>query len=449
MDKYNNFFAFIKKASEQFVSLGSKKSLVVTHYDSDGICSAALIISVLKTKFDLDVISGLDEEQLISYAKEDYDAFFFVDIGSSQIDLIEKHLSTKNVFVLDHHATIDYECKNVVHINPLDFGLDNPKEIAAAGVCYYFARNVETKAENLSYLAVVGAIGDYQLNGNTGTLNNDILKNAIESGQIKHYKGLRVYGNKPIHRLLCYSADLYIPGITDPNQAVKFLNEIDIDTKCNGDFRRYKDLSDKEKADLEKAIIEKRKETNEPTDIYGDHYILTNAAEDYSDIYEFSTLLNACGRTRNGSVGVGICLGEKDAYKKGCKVLFQYRIDISNSLKWFNSNKDSAARSDRYLIINAEKNIKPSIIGIVASILARSNMVESGKIIIAIAEAINYAKVSVRMSGEDSSIDLRKMLSEIVEKVGGVSGGHSTAAGARIPVDKVEEFIEFCKEKLK
>ena len=53
-------------------------------------------------------------------------------------------------------------------------------------------------------------------------------------------------------------------------------------------------------------------------------------------------------------------------------------------------------------------------------------------------------KISARVVGK-SDIDLRQIISEIINKVGGVCGGHKQAAGALIEQEKEEEFIKVAR----
>ena len=51
-------------------------------------------------------------------------------------------------------------------------------------------------------------------------------------------------------------------------------------------------------------------------------------------------------------------------------------------------------------------------------------------------------KVSLRVSDRKADVDLFKIISNIAEKVDGEAGGHLRAAGAVIPTDMENKFIE-------
>jgi nanoRNase/pAp phosphatase (c-di-AMP/oligoRNAs hydrolase) len=59
------------------------------------------------------------------------------------------------------------------------------------------------------------------------------------------------------------------------------------------------------------------------------------------------------------------------------------------------------------------------------------------------------SKASLRVCGfKNDDVDLRDVIKEIVDKVGGEAGGHKYAAGALIETEKEEEFLKAAKEVL-
>jgi RecJ-like exonuclease len=98
---------------------------------------------------------------------------------------------------------------------------------------------------------------------------------------------------------------------------------------------------------------------------------------------------------------------------------------------------------------DAEDEIEETIIGTVAGMLLGSNNVDRTAPMIAFAESVEpsdimMAKVSSRGTQElvSKGMDLSIAMREVAEKVGGVGGGHNIAAGATIPSDRKDEFLE-------
>ena len=101
-----------------------------------------------------------------------------------------------------------------------------------------------------------------------------------------------------------------------------------------------------------------------------------------------------------------------------------------------------------YVIINAEDNVKDTLIGTLTSIISNSNLYDNGTIIISMAHSIDETKISARIVGH-KDVDLRNILQKIVAKIGNYSvGGHKFACGALIPQEKELEFVKNADETL-
>jgi len=188
-----------------------------------------------------------------------------------------------------------------------------------------------------------------------------------------------------------------------------------------------------------------------PNDIFEDNYTLLAEKEGspFACAKEFSTILNSCGRLEKSSVGVGVCLGSKDAKKKALATRDRYKHEIVNAMNWYKSNKDSQSvyNGEGFIIIDAQDNILPSMIGTFASILARSGEIREGTYILSMAQNDDSTtKVSIRMSGNhNKDAGLHKIAEKIISQVGGESGGHCNAAGGFIQTEKEEELIKVAK----
>jgi nanoRNase/pAp phosphatase (c-di-AMP/oligoRNAs hydrolase) len=81
-----------------------------------------------------------------------------------------------------------------------------------------------------------------------------------------------------------------------------------------------------------------------------------------------------------------------------------------------------------------------------------SALYKEGTIIITMAYNQDKIKVSSRMCGRDKQEsdprNLRELMNEITELLGGESGGHKFAAGCVINKNQEEAFIELVKKKL-
>jgi len=457
---YDSFNKSLEDAVNKFKLCNSKPVRIISHFDSDGISAASILIKALKRediKFAVSIVRQLSKTVLEELKLENYDCYMFLDLGSGSLGLIQKTLKNKTVFVLDHHKVENVK-NDIIHINPHLFGIDGSTEISGAGIVYLFAKKLNIKNKDMAHIALIGAIGDIQENKGFFKLNNNILEDAIEADEIEVKQGLRMFGlqTKPLHRVLRYSIDPYIPDVTGSEEgALMFLDKIGIEAKRGNKWKKLIHLNEDEMKKLVTGVILKRlgSEKN-PEDVLGPIYLLKNEELESptKDAKEFSTLLNSCGRLRKPSVGIGTCLGDENLKKEAIKVLDEYKGEIINSLNWFYKNRPNIIEEDGFVIVNAEDMVSDSLIGTLASMISRTNIYKHDTIILTMAHTLdNKTKISIRKTGrKNDNLNLLSLLSEIVAKVGGEAGGHSyVAAGAMIDQEKEEDFIKIAKAVLK
>jgi single-stranded-DNA-specific exonuclease len=462
-NNFEEFEAALKRTAEDFKKIDHSKTVkLVSNLDADGITAASIMVRTLERQnlsYSLTILHQLKESNAKELAEEDYNYYIFCDLGSGQLKSLNKHFKGKQVFVLDHHEVQGKPDDNIVHINPHEFGFDSSKEVSAAGVCFFFARAVSKENEDLAYLAIIGAIGDVQEKNGFSGLNTMILDMAVKQKKIKVEKGLKLFGlqTRYLHKLLEYSSDLGIPGVTGSESgAVQFLNRLGIEPADHkGRWRTYNDLSNDEKKRLVAGIVMKRQtgSVKNPEDIFTNIYILEEEKPGhFRDAKEFSTLLNSCGRLNNASLGIGACLNDKKQRAKAMASLMEYKKEIVSSMNWY---KDHSARekSDRiikgsnYIIINAKDNVLSTMIGTMASMISKNSEMESNIFVLSMARNHdNTTKVSLRITGNPESVDLKSIVAELVERIGGEAGGHQHAAGAIIDTEHENRFIEAAKE---
>lgn len=464
MNEKNPFVDAIEEAVTRFKEIDRNEVIrVISHLDSDGVCASAILIKALdrdNRKYSLSIVPQLSENILLELSREDYSVYVFTDLGSGQIRNVAQLLADKRVFILDHHITeSDEKYEHIVHVNPHLYGIDGSTEISGSGVVYRFAEVLDKANSELAYIAVIGAIGDVQENNGFHGLNKAILDEAIKNKKIAVNHGLRFFGiqTRPIHKVLEYCTDPFIPGISGSESgAIQFLQQIGINPKTDKGWKKIIHLSEEDMKKLTEAIIMKRMNEENPEDVLGNIYTLTEEKEEspLRDAREFSTLLNACGRMDKASLGIGACLGDEHIKKKAINQLKEYKREIIAAMRWFEENNGSekVVREPGFVIINAEDNVKSTMIGTIASILSRSKHFDDGTFILSMAQTMeNTTKISLRLSGirNNGDIDLKEIISEITEKVKDAqAGGHMNAAGAIIPTEAEDEFINAAKEVL-
>ncbi len=447
----NNFLSYLKECVDVFKKNVSNEPVrILGHLDSDGISSSSILIKAFHREGIKVVYSShrqADEKVVKELGREPYKIYFFVDFGSNVLKFINEYLNGKKVFILDHHK-FEYIKTEHYNINQNKFNIDD-NCVSGAGIAYLFARCLNPRNKDLSYLALIGAIGDNQDKNGFSEINKLIVNDAIEFGDVDIKLGLSFFGaqSRPLHKLISSSTDIFIPGITGNEVgAKKFLEDLGIDVMDNkGQYRKAFDLNKEEMNKLITAImISKIESKDKPEDIIGNIYTLKKEenGETVKDLKEFSTLLNACGRLNMASLGVGTCLGDKNFKLKAYELLKNYKNEIINSMNWVYSNRntENIIEKDKLVIINAKNNVKDTMIGTVNSILCKSGIFNDGCLVVSMAYTLdNNIKISLRSI--NSELDLSSLINELCIKLNGVGGGHPNAAGGLIPTAKEQEFI--------
>ena len=463
MNPYEKFDEMLRDAADEFKKIDKKEVIrVISHLDADGISACSILIKLLNNdnrKYSISIVQQLNKDAIIQLASEPYNCFIFTDLGSSAVNEINNFLKGKNVFILDHHSIDEFKgTEKIVLVNPHICGIDGGKEISGAGVVFRFACAVDKSMEEFAHIAIIGAIGDLQEQNGFLRLNEEILKIAVQNNKIRVIKGLRIFGSqtKPLHQALEYCTDPYIPGVSGSESgAIQFLYQIGIDPKNKAGWKKIVHLDDEDMKKLVTGVIMKRLDEANPDDVLGNVYILPHEEEESPtrDAKEFATLLNACGRLGRVSYGIGACLGDKKIKQQAIRSLADYKKEIVNALNWYNENKfsDDVFWGNGFVIINAKSNVMSTMIGTLASILSKSNVMVSNTFILSMAQALDgNTKVSLRTTNNGKgALDLKRITDEIIKDIGdSEAGGHQNAAGAIIPTKKEIELIETAKEVL-
>lgn len=426
----------IKNFVEEFVAQ-NKKILVISHHDTDGICSAAIMASALQKldkNFSVKIVKQLEKKIIENLPKNDL--LMFLDLASGSLQEINK-LENK-IYIIDHHE-IDKDSKvkdNIKIINPHLF---DEELLSGSCLTYLFVKEIDKENKNLANLAIMGMVGD-MLEKNIGKIGNSIINDS----EMIIKKGLLLYpATRPLNKTLEFNSSMLIPGVTgSPTGAINLLREIGIE-KRDGKYKNLIELSKDEMSKLITAILLRRNE-KEINDFIGNIYLI-KFFNQLADARELSAMINACSRLDHSNIALSFCMGNKRARKKAERIYANYKQHILSGLNFVSNNKK--IEGDNYVIINAKSNIKDTIIGTIASILSMSSIYKQGTAIITMAHNEDKIKISARIAGRNGR-NIKEILDSVIEEVGGESGGHAMAAGCLISKEKEQEFIESLKKKL-
>jgi RecJ-like exonuclease len=495
MDKNTEKLAFLlddlKKAKTYFFN--KIKTLdtpinIYTHLDADGLSSGAILGKALyreKIPFHITVIRQLEKREILKISdkvEKDKSFVIFSDFGSGQYSELRKELIKKKDFdsflILDHHIPQNISNKEETkkiseiheetvnwHINPYFYNIDGSIEISGAGLCYFFAKCLNKRNVDLSPIALTGAIGDIQNQGENRAflgLNLLILEDACNMGLIEVVNDLNFPSLKPLNEAIAYSTEFNLPGLSkDANRSLIFLKTQGILMEnSEGTIKTLNDLNQDEKQKISSAIIEYAsiKLDLEPSKIYKklitNRYLIKSEiiSSELHDIKEFSNLLNACGRTHNASLGIAIAMGDrKKIYQQSKEILVNYRKSLVESISWIQDNEKIQIK-DSIQYFFGEDKIPESIIGTISSMLIFGNIqnIDKSKPLFGLVKRIdeNMYKVSGRAHEKIVSrgFNLSKAIRDACEQsdLEVLGGGHPPAAGTKVPIEKIDIFLENC-----
>lgn len=440
---------------------GAGSILIISHIDADGI-SAGAIADITAERLGKDHIvrfeKKISEETVEAINSSEEDIVWICDLGSGYLSEFQRD----GIIVTDHHVpdprwrrkqTVLDSFSGIAHLNPHSYGMDGSYEVCGAGMTYLLSKAVDPSNTDLAYLAVVGAVGDFQDSNHSGLtgMNRTIMADAEANGDLVVDMDLRFFGRetRPINQYLQFSSDPQIPGLSD-NAAgcLQFLDSLGIRGKDGGRWRVWDDLTREERERATASILELVGPEQESR-AFGEMYRFPNmpARTGLRDAKEFATVLNSCGRYDDAVTGLRICRGDMTALKDAERNRADHRKHISSAMSYIRDNH--LLRERRFIQwFDAGSEIKETVVGIVAGMVLSSGDCARNIPIIAFADSDDGVKVSARADRSlvDRGLDLSQIMKTASELVGGYGGGHTVAAGATIPPDQKERFLDIVED---
>jgi len=471
MPLHPNLDGLLRRAADAAAILEDKGShgsriLLLSHYDADGLSAIGIMGSSLarmKAQFQLRAIKELDAETVDDALRCEPELVVLTDIGSGYLEELAKIAGGHKVIVIDHHPPAGKPPREMLQVNPHDFGIDGATEISAAGLAYFVARSLSHANVDLSSLAVVGALGDMQDKNRERRLlgpNELLVEDAINCGYLGTDRDLLFFGRetRPIHRALALTTTPYLPHLSgEEDNCTALLTSRNIPLKDGERWRTISDLSLKEKQVLLSGIVEllvsKGFKGNKALELIGTVYTLTNEPPGgpTRDAREFSSMLNACGRMDRQALAVSVCLGERGPILDEIQELAAaYRKTLAEYMEWLSRTPAVIMELDAVCIVRGEDRIAENMTGALSSILSSAGHLKPNKATIVAARSRDGGvKISARAPEVllKKGVDLGLALQRAAAAFGGFGGGHNVAAGAHIRTGNAEEFyamIDHC-----
>jgi RecJ-like exonuclease len=432
---------------------------IISHIDADGIAGEAILASALSRAGirTASVFVRQLEPLTMHQVPEDGSFKVFCDLGAGQQQLLaDRGLAEDEVLIVDHHVSQE-AARDYRQVNCLPHGYH---KMSAAGVAYLLAREMDRANLDLSPLAVIGNVGDMMAREDCGLVGpaREIALEGAEAGYMDVIpRDLNCYGTstRPLHVCLAYNDDPFIPGVSNNLQgALRFLQRLDIELQT-GDRRWlvWEELSAEDKRTVTSALVQQLVACGEPVKrLFAESYLFPGewARTPLRNAQEFATLLNACGRWSRPRTGSSICRGDRgQAYREAEHMLTNHRAVIRDLLEYILNT--GVQEYSHLQFIHVGDRYPDTIVGIGAGMaLSRLNMDKPILIMVVQPEDPAFTKVSMRTTERAVSrgVDLQGALIVAAGEAGGAGGGHRIAAGAYIPREKEEAFVNRVNELL-
>ncbi|MDH5703312.1 MAG: DHH family phosphoesterase [Aigarchaeota archaeon] len=459
---YEDLLEDAAAASERIASLvqEDKMMIVVSHNDADGLSAAGIMASALYregARFIARAVHRIEPLfEDIDQGFTDGDCLLLLDSGSGYIDELSHKLRGKEAIILDHHRPSQAETPNGwTHVNPHLREIDGVTELSGSGIAYLVAKHLNEENVSSSPVAVVGALGDTQDKDGKRSLrglNAKIVDEAVQKGLLTATEDLLLFGRtfKPLHVALATTTTPYIPGLTGREEnCVSFLTSLGLKMKDQNRWKVLADLTPEEKKTLYNGLVSylvsQRASPSVATELIGSVYELTREESWTSlrDAREFSSLLNACGKSDAAWQGISLAMGVRgEVLELAHKTLEDYRVQLAKHMDYI-LKPGVIEEAYNIAILRGGEAVDEKRISSVATIMSSSDLIPPDKPLIAVAHAGEIAKISARSRRElvAKGLDLGEILSETASKFGGRGGGHNVAAGAEIPSHRLTLFL--------
>ncbi len=428
----------LKNFSQDFLEKTKGRRLqIVSHFDTDGITSARIMIGALKRldqSFDLKIVKNLTREFISSLSATK--VTLFLDLASGSLKEIGES-QLREVFIVDHHEVQGDIPPNVRIINP---ELCEKQKISGAGMTYLFCKEIDAKNKEFAKFAVLGTIGD-SLEKDLDGVNHGIL----EDSEVQRKKGILIYpSTRPINRVLEYCSDPLIPGVTgNPEGVLELMREINL-TSNGGKCKSFMELDEAETERVVTAIMLRNPQIKNK-EIIGELFLVKMFGK-LEDAREMSAKINACSRNGDTDIALRFCMEDNEAKKKAEAIHVKYRQQLLTGIKYVQEEAEKF-QGRGYVILNAKDKVKDTIIGTITSILSHSAVYDQETILIGMAYDKENIKISARSVGRKGR-NIREILSNIAINLNGEVGGHEFAAGCTINKEHEQEFLKNLKRDL-
>ena len=447
-----------------------KSIALVSSLNADGMCSsgiASVYIFRLGGKCSIRTVSELTPEILADLESSGNDLFIIMDLGNITASKLRNSLGSKWL-LLDRKSIVDGAEENLPEDQSdslASYGVDDEREISSGGLVYLLALEASNKNKDLSTLAVVSALAEKQDVGEKKSLlglNSEIAMSSVSIGALSVKSGLLLTGEAmPIHEAIASNLNPYIDGLTwNYENSYSLIKSSGLQVRnLNGQWRRLSDLDHEERGILAEAII-KFIATNASTtlpvadDLTGSIYSLREDPQtSVRDARQYVELLKACGSANKGGIGVGICMGDRNAIlEEGERIFSDYKATLQEIITRIFSEKWRFNDYGECLFVVGEGAVHDTMIDSVCSFLVGCLTLNNKLLLVRTITRDNSRYKFSMIRGFRSKFppvlgDLMKSCSESMGS--GVAWGRQNSATCEIPLMNLDDFMISIRSRIR
>lgn len=424
---------------------------VISHYDGDGICSAAIVSKALYRagkRFQATMMEVLTTDN-IDGMDGGFDLLIITDMGSLLASRISERILDLGVrcIILDHHKANGREVpfsiadgRGILEVNPRFHHINGTTGCCGSTLSFLLAAALSADNLDLSIFSLAGAIADRQHVPEFTELNLGVKKLALEWGLIETSIGMPMHGSTLLEALHM-SNDPFIKGISGHSGEVEsLLSSISIDPQIQPE-----DLDPERSKVLQSLLYSHLLEAG--VDFHRVHELFREniVSPKWGDLQALAYEIDSCGRLGEEGTGFDTVWGGKEARERAHENRMRYKRNIQ---KFLIGLIERGVNEMEYLNwIEVEED---TLAGTVAGI-SHNYLFDHGKPMLAISSGIDgIKKVSGRGNRElvGRGLDLGKIFTEVCSDMGGSGGGHDVAAGGKFQQDNLDQFLDECNKMI-
>lgn len=410
------------------------KIRVVSHYDADGLAAGAIVCRALRRAgkpFVASIVKRLTAE-VVERVEGQGDLHVFADMGSGDPGLFGE--MARDTVVLDHHVPAEANPFRV-DVNAHRAGVDGTYEASAASIAFAFATRLDEANWDLAPLALAGVVGDRQDRPRMQGFNAEILAEAVKRGVVTEETAPRLPAG-PLAEALACSTDPFLVGLGDDVEAAReLLSSLEVDPEATWD-----DLDEAARrrvaSTLAARLLDRGCRSDVVRELVGPR--VRFSFRGVGDAGTLAWLLNAAGRLDRPGDGFAFLLGQPDILDDLQATARDYRSKVLGEAARV-AREGADVREAIQVVTVDEAQLTGTVAGI-----AMNAILDQDRATVALREDEQGTKVSARGTRwlVEKGLDLAAACGEAADEAGGSGGGHTIAAGASVPTDRVETFLE-------